>query len=452
MWQEIGNNFYENQDFHIHVVLEQAASSKRYKAEQYGVIWGAVDAKNNLSFLITDDGNYQICECENGEWKSFTGYKNIDAVNKGDAVINILDIRRVKESVEFYINSHLVEKLPAQKVMKVKGQNLGFLITGDNAIKVHSLVITSADGAQQATGKVEVDGKLKASSFEHEPSVEDTLEKIFKDLDLLIGHHIFKSQFRALANSLKVQAERRRRGLKIIDPPLHIVLLGPPGTGKTTIARLVGRLYKQLGYLQRGHVVETDRAGLVGVYLGQTAHRVNDAVEQALEGVLFIDEAYALVTNGGSSNDYGHEVVQTLLKRMEDKRSQLAVIVAGYTEEMKFFVDSNPGLKSRFGQFFHFEHYTPDELILIFEQFCHGNDYALDGSANERILEMFEAAYEARDKSFGNGRYVRNVFEYSVGQQANRISSQLEGIDDISISLITAADLKSPTSGPWAET
>lgn len=242
-------------------------------------------------------------------------------------------------------------------------------------------------------------------------------------------------------NFLKVQTERKTHGLKTADISLHLVLYGPPGTGKTTVARLVGRLYKQLGLLQRGHVLETDRAGIVGGFIGQTALRLNDAVEQALDGVLFIDEAYALVPKDGWSYDYGHEAVQVLLKRKEDHRAQLAVIVAGYPDEMEHFITSNPGLQSRFNRLIYFDHYKPSELVLIFAKFCHDCGYTLDLPARVRLHTMFETAYAKRSKSFGNGRFVRTLFERSIEQQANRIADGVSKMDDAAISLITAEDL-----------
>lgn len=444
-WKQAGGHLYDNKDFHIHIVLEQAAGTP--KREQYGVVWGALDANNLFAFLLTDEGYYHVCKCEQSTWRELIDWRQSPIVRSGDN-FNILDIRRNKELVEFYINSELVGKLSVQIAMSVLGQNFGFMVCGENTIKVHSLVVSGTTSETRPTEKIQAideikDNKLQASAVEHHPPVDDSLENVFADLNTLIGHDPIKQQFLSLANSLKAQTERHKRGLKTIDSSRHLVLLGPPGTGKTTIARLIGRLYKQLGYLEQGHVVETDRSGLIGAYLGQTAYRVDNAVEQARGGVLFIDEAYALVTQGGSSNDYGHEVVQVLLKRMEDYRDQFAVIVAGYTDEMQFFVESNPGLKSRFGQFFYFDHYTPNELFLIFQKFCRDYDYKIEDDAIATILEQFETAYQSRDQRFGNGRYVRTIFENSVTRQANRIAIQLDQIDNASISLITTADLKS---------
>ncbi len=449
-WKNINENLSKNEDLHIYSMLEQ--SVKVYEKNSsgydnwYGLIWGVLDANNFFSFAINDDGYYRIIQSRKGYW-IFHSEKSVkhENIHTGNA-INILEIRRNKELMEFYINSHLVQTLSKELFMEAPGDSVGFYVEGKTTIKIHNLVISISSTEIEDNENVKTenttktDNKLEASFIQHDPPEDDTLEKILNDLHALIGHQKFKQQFLSFTNLLKVQNERKKRGLKIVNPSLHLVLYGPPGTGKTTIARLVGRLYKQLGYLKRGHVLETDRGGLVGAYLGQTAFRVNDAIEQALDGVLFIDEAYAFAVEG-SSNDYGKEVVQVLLKQMEDSRDRLAVILAGYTDEMKFFIELNPGLKSRFSLFFYFDHYTPPQLASIFHKFCQENDYILDERANSGLLAIFENAYENRNKNFGNGRYVRTVFESSIEKQANRIANNLKEIKTSSLSLITPVDL-----------
>ncbi|XPM53162.2 MAG: AAA family ATPase [Leptolyngbya sp. IPPAS B-1204] len=430
--------FYDKPDFRIHVVLEKVSGA----SHGFGFVWGLVDTLNFFKFVIADNGHYRIAKCENGIFKDLVVWKRSHTIQYPNA-INILEIRRNRDGVEFYINSTRVETLEAELVTRVNDRKFGFIVFDKIKIKVHSLLISVADNSTNSTSRIsQSDSATKASFAEHEPPDNDTLEAIFADIRALIGHGQTKQKLFALTNFLNVQTERKTRGLKTLEPSLHLVLYGPPGTGKTTIARLVGRLYKQIGCLQRGHVVETDRAGIVGAYIGQTAMRVDHAVRQALDGVLFIDEAYTLAPKGGSSNDFGLEAIQTLLKRMEDHRDRFAVIVAGYTEEMEYFIQANPGLQSRFTRLFYFDHYSPSELLLIFKKFCIDYGYSIDLAAHGKLQAYFEQAYAQRNKHFGNGRFARTVFERSIEQQANRIAGSLKALDDTEISLITAADLQ----------
>ncbi len=249
---------------------------------------------------------------------------------------------------------------------------------------------------------------------------KDELEKVLKKLNDLIGLKTLKNEVRQYVNFIKIQKLREKEGLSRIPITLHSVFCGSPGTGKTTVARLMGNIYKQLGILKKGHVIETDRSGMVAGYVGQTAQRVDELVESALDGVLFIDEAYTLkpVDYG---NDFGQEAIDMLLKRMEDYRDRLVVIVAGYGNEMNRFIDSNPGLKYRFSRYFHFEDYTAEELLLIFQIFCDQHSYILTDAAKEVLLTQFKQLYDHRNKNFGNGRLVRNLFEKNIEKQANRL-------------------------------
>lgn len=248
----------------------------------------------------------------------------------------------------------------------------------------------------------------------------DSLEIVLRELEQLIGLEEVKKDVYELINLLEVQKKRSAEGLKNIEITLHTVFLGPPGTGKTTVARLLSRIFKHLGFLSKGQMYETDREGMVAGYVGQTAAKVDKVVEESLGGVLFIDEAYALTQNA-LGNDYGSEAINTLLKRMEDHRTDLAVVVAGYTEPMKDFVESNPGLRSRFNRFFRFTHFTPEQLFLIFENFCKSSDFIIDADAKEKLVDTFELLYSKKDENFGNARIVRNLFEKCVQNQANRI-------------------------------
>lgn len=284
----------------------------------------------------------------------------------------------------------------------------------------------------------------KQAKKPHAPAEGDSLEKVLKELDSLIGLETVKNDIRELINVLKIQKKRTKEGLKNVDLSLHTVFLGPPGTGKTTVARLLSRIYYHLGFLSKGHFLETDREGLVAGYVGQTATKVDKAVEESKGGVLFIDEAYALTDSGGTS-DYGAEAVNTLLKRMEDYRDDLVVVVAGYTEPMKFFLESNPGLRSRFSRSFQFEHFKTPELLAIFETFCKNSDFKLTPDAREKLQDTFDLLYEKRDDGFGNARVVRNLFEKCVQNQANRIV-QLKKITPTILKQLREEDIPEPNT------
>ncbi len=259
-----------------------------------------------------------------------------------------------------------------------------------------------------------------------EKAAEDNSGKDNRDrpaierLDGLIGLAPVKKEIKTLANVIQINKLRKEQGLKVPKMSYHCVFTGNPGTGKTTVARLVSQIYKELGVLKRGHLVETDRSGLVAEYVGQTAVKTNEIIDSALGGVLFIDEAYTLINS--AENDFGHEAVATLLKRMEDDRDRLVVILAGYTEEMRLFIDSNPGLQSRFTRYVEFPDYSEEELYEIFIVNLNKYEYHLADHAEETLMAILKAAVESRDRNFGNGRFARNLFEKTVENQSNRLS------------------------------
>ena len=257
---------------------------------------------------------------------------------------------------------------------------------------------------------------------------EKSLEELLEELDGLVGLDKVKADVRSLMNFIKVANMRKRKGLKVPTISYHLVFTGNPGTGKTTIARLVAQIYYKMGLLSKGQLVETDRSALVAGYLGQTAIKTQKVIQEALGGVLFIDEAYALAGEGEDS--YGKEAIETLLKGMEDHRDDLVVIVAGYDELMHRFIDSNPGLRSRFNKFFQFPYYNGEELVKIFDRFCENNGYAISKEVTDMLLEKFVKVYETREEHFGNARAVRNVFETAICCQANRIADNADASEE----------------------
>jgi len=287
---------------------------------------------------------------------------------------------------------------------------------------------SSASGGSDAPAEVQ------------EPAPKPTLEEALAELDTLIGLDVVKKDVDSLVNLVKVRKLRQERGLKTPEMSFHLVFSGNPGTGKTTVARIVGKIYSALGILSKGHLVEVDRSGLVAGYVGQTAIKTKEIIDQALGGVLFIDEAYTLAPED-AGKDFGQEAIDTILKAMEDHRDDFVVIVAGYATLMPRFIDSNPGLKSRFNKYLYFEDYNGDQLFQIFQGRVERNDYKLNDAAKAAVKEHLQELYEDRDENFGNARDVRNLFEKIIAAQADRVA-RLDNPSDDDISTITVDDLK----------
>lgn len=262
---------------------------------------------------------------------------------------------------------------------------------------------------------------------------DEPIDDLLRDLHALTGLATVKHEVDDLVAFLKVQGIRKDRGMAPSSISRHLVFYGNPGTGKTTVARLLSKIYASLGFLSKGHLVETERSGLVAGFVGQTAIKTREACQQALGGVLFIDEAYTLV---GKENDYGQEAIDTLLKFMEDNRDDLVVVVAGYPDKMAGFLNSNPGIRSRFTRFMNFQDYSPDELSSIFAGFCKEGGFTLSDGAAAKAKGIFEEQFLQRDETFGNARFARNLFEQCLVRHARRITKA----DHISDGMLTTLE------------
>lgn len=346
--------------------------------------YGELLLKNASQLDLISNCEGKMCKCA------------IEIVNNQNATATI----NLCKLLQVIINTNQIDKRTIEMVKIVK----------DNLINFY--------GHQRINEICNDKSKLHFSNNEEK---EKSLSELQEELELLVGLKSVKAKVNDLIIYQKVQLLREFHGLSISKNTLHLAFTGNPGTGKTTVARIVGRIYKQIGLLSKGHFIEVSRTDLIAGYQGQTAHKVKEVIERAKGGVLFIDEAYS-ITENDHSDSYGRECLTELTKALEDYRDDLVVIVAGYTEPMKKFFESNPGLRSRFNTFIEFEDYDSSELFNILNKMCMENDYILNSEASEKIKEYLNKFTSNKDEHFANGRFVRNIFDDLIMNHARRVA------------------------------
>ena len=412
-----------------------------------------------FSYLSLADGEITDNELEFINSLLNTNYSKEDILNHSDLKLenNIpLSFRCLKELDAFGLNLDLFGLDSCSELFSCYKLFGTFLITADNKLDEnvldrytrHISYLQNSLDIQNEIKMSEILSNNQNKSYSEEVQNEDlpndeeeeeshSLDEYLDELNKLVGLEKVKKDVNSLINLVRIRKIRQDRGVKQPSMSLHLVFSGNPGTGKTTVARLLSKIYHEIGLLSKGHLIETDRSGLVGGYVGQTALKTKEVIDESVGGILFIDEAYSLASK--SENDYGLEAIDTLLKAMEDMRDDLIVIVAGYPDLMDDFLNSNPGLESRFNKFIFFEDYNEDELYDIFVSMCDNSSLSLDDGAEQYLKEYFKNMYEHRPANFANGRAVRNFFEEVLTAQANRLAKK-DDISDEELNTLTYED------------
>ncbi|MBP3871791.1 MAG: AAA family ATPase [Faecalicoccus sp.] len=346
-------------------------------------------------------------------------------VNGSPLTTGVFYVGLISKLVQYYMHSRVDRKeIDSEKCIE-------YLDRLQNQLPKKETVSTSSG---HETKVVQEKAEVKEAD-KIEP--EETLDELLEKLNSLIGLTGVKNEVTTLINLIKMNKKRDSLGMKTVNVSKHLVFTGNPGTGKTTVARLLSKIYKQLGVLEKGQLVEVDRGGLVAGYVGQTALKTQEKIDEAKGGILFIDEAYTLAKGG---TDFGQEAIDTILKAMEDNRENFVVIVAGYPELMKQFLESNPGLKSRFNKYITFEDYSEEELFEIFNAFSQPYGFKLSSEAEQALKGYLHWVVQHKPENFANGREIRNIFETSVRNQANRFAN-IADVTEAQLSEIIQQDL-----------